>query len=175
MMGAETPAPMIRPYQPNTDLRELCDIYRRSVFGLARGLYDDRQLAAWAGWANDTDRVAAFLVECSVLVATVDDVPAAFVALGPPDHLALLYTAPPFSRRGIATRLLAAAEDLARAAGVRRIDTDASRASRPLFIKAGYRVMKRESSEYSGMRFERFVMAKELGARSSVGDAPGPR
>jgi putative acetyltransferase len=110
------------------------------------------------------------------MVAEEEGRPIAFGQFEPVDHLALLYTAGGYARRGIASRLYDVLEEQARAQGVAGIHTEASRISRPFFLKRGYVVSEVERSLYRGVEFERFKMRKELvsigSARAVKGDIP---
>lgn len=96
------------------------------------------------------------------LVALCDSRIAAFGQLHPADHIALLFTAPAFARRGCATRLYAALEARASAAGTLRVHTEASRIARHFFLKMGFRVIEAETVARNGVPLERFRMEKQI-------------
>jgi putative acetyltransferase len=98
----------------------------------------------------------------TTLVAEFDGRVAAFGQLHPQDHLALLYTAPAFSRRGIGRTIAAALEERACQAGCALIHTTATRLSRPLFESRGWVLDEVERSPHRGVVFERYRMSKLL-------------
>ena len=47
-------------------------------------------------------------------------------------------------------------------AGCMRLDTDASHLSKPVFERAGWRMLEKQMSVRGGLEFERFQMVKKL-------------
>lgn len=131
--------------------------------------YSPQQIAAWAarhpGPARYRERVAGG----HVIFVAVDgeDIPVAYALLEPDGHLDRLYNHPLHTRNGLAGKLLAAAEDHARAGGIGRIYTEASELARPSFERAGYVVTHRRDFEiaYDGtaVAIHNYAMEKLLG------------
>lgn len=67
-------------------------------------------------------------------------------------HVRMLFTDPAATRSGIASRLLAHALDHARNHGTTNFTTDASRLSRPVFARAGFRPMGHRLRGIAGAR-----------------------
>jgi len=143
------------------DEAPLAALYREAVLRIGSAAYDPPQLQAWAAWAGG-DNFRNQLRLGVTLVAICDERVAAFGQLHPADHVALLFTAPEFARRGCATRLYAALEARASAVGTLRLHTEASRISRHFFLKMGFFVVEAESVERSGVHIERFRMEKQI-------------
>jgi putative acetyltransferase len=140
----------------------LAVLYRDSVLGLGPTAYDPGQVRVWASFPDDAAAFQALLERGGTWVLEHDGEPAAFGQLYPVDHVSLLYTGTRFVRRGFATAVHRLLEDEARAGGVARLTTNASRISRPFFERAGYLVREREIVDRGGVAFERFRMEKRL-------------
>lgn len=151
----------IRPYVSD-DLPALAAVYRDAVEGLGAAEYSAEQIAVWAAFADDHDAFQERLSEGFALVAEMDAVVAAFCHLHPLDHISLLYTATRFARQGLATAVYRGVEDYARDHGQTRLNTDASKISRPFFAREGYKVVRVEQVERLGIVFERYTMEKRL-------------
>jgi putative acetyltransferase len=145
------------------DAPALAELYRDSARVLAATAYSPEQVAVWASYPDDFVSFRDRLRNGVSLVSMVGDQIAAFGQLDPMDHIALLYTGAPFARRGHATAIYERLESIARAHGVLRLRTTASRLSRPLFARQGFTLLEVEHTRYKGIEFERFKMEKRLG------------
>jgi putative acetyltransferase len=143
------------------DEAALAALYRDAVHNICCDAYDARQVQAWAAYA-DEERFRHQLRLGLTLMAVCGARIAAFAQLHPADHVALLYTAAAFARHGYATRLYAALEARASAAGTQRLLTEASRIARHFFLKMGFRVIEPQVVERHGVAFERFRMEKQI-------------
>lgn len=155
---------VIRPLQP-TDLQQVLAVYRDAVLSQAAGLYSRAQVVAWAAEASGNPAISEALgrgyglVSCAAgSFASIE----AFALLDPPDRLALLYCRGRSSRQGRGSALLAALEEHARAHGQRRLRTEASRLSRPLLERRGWRVEAPEDVIFAGLPFHRWRMIRDL-------------
>lgn len=162
---------IIRPCTPG-DIEALAHIYRTSVLAIGITAYTDRQAAVWASFPDDSEAFSRLLGQGHALLAEIDGEPAAFCHLHPRDHISLLYTAPAHARRGLATAVYGAIEDLARADGQPVLTTDASRLSRPFFERQGFVVRRTEETIRQGVSFERFQMEKRLDRAPALQPAP---
>ena len=162
---------IIRPCTPD-DFDALAEIYRASVLAIGITAYTARQAAVWAAFADDSAAFTKLLGQGHALLAEIDGEPAAFCHLHPGDHISLLYTAPAHARRGLATAVYRAIEDIARAGGQQVLTTDASRLSRPFFERQGFVVRRTEETIRQGVSFERFQMEKRLDRSPALQPAP---
>lgn len=151
---------LVRPYRLE-EVSGLARLYRDAVLELAVGHYDEAQRAQWASWAAG-EEFAPSLADGLTLVAEIDGQPGGFGQLHPEHHVRLLYTSPDYTRRGCATAVYRSMERHARECRVQSLTTDASRVSRPLFEKEGFRVIQREVVDRGGVSFERIRMVKDL-------------
>ena len=147
----------IRPYR-SEEARALAGIYRDAIAGLGADAYSPRQLATWAAFACQHEAFAAKLQQGLTLVSTHGGTIAGFAQLDPLDHIALLFTAAAFARRGHASRLCDALETHAFGRGVEVLRTEASHVAKPFFLGRGWRVVEPETVEVDGVEFECFKM-----------------
>ena len=74
----------------------------------------------------------------------------------------MLFVHPDHHRKGVATALLATAEAAARAAGLKRMHTEASLTARPAFEASGYSVIAAQTVQFNGQSYRNFRMEKRL-------------
>ena len=157
----------IRPYR-DEDAEALSALALAAIRVVGAHGYSQAQVAAWAarhpGAAMYRDRVADGHV--IFVAADAEDRPVAYALLESDGHLDRLYNHPDHTRRGLATRLLIAAETYARIEGMVRLYTEASELARPAFERAGYLVThKREFAiDHDGQSvpIHNYAMEKKL-------------
>ena len=134
----------LRPYR-DSDAESLSALAVASIRAVGARAYSPEQVEAWAsrqsGASIYRERVAVGHVIFVALDG--DDQPVAYALLEPDGHLDRLYCHPDHTSKGLAARLLAAAEDQARELGLERLYTEASELARPAFERAGYAVERR--------------------------------
>jgi putative acetyltransferase len=158
-----------RHYVPGVDAPALAALFRASVTTLAASRYDAVQRAAWAAGADDLADFDARLARGVTLVAWCEGSPVAFAQLFPLDHVEMLYVAPAWSRRGLATALIARLEALAREARASVLSVDASALARPVFERAGFSLIAAEWVLRDGVSLPRFHLCKPLHAANLSG------
>ncbi|MEQ9618471.1 MAG: GNAT family N-acetyltransferase [Deltaproteobacteria bacterium] len=151
----------IRQYT-GSDIDKLAKVYRDSVLELGKGHYDPERLRVWASFSDETGEFGNLLESGYTLVAEATDGPFAFGALNPVDHISLLYTMKGHSRTGVATAIYRELEAHSLSAGIIILRTEASRVSKPFFLKMGFEIVETETALRKGLRFERFKMKKML-------------
>ena len=166
-----TPPITLRPFEPG-DLQCVAALYTASVHGLGAAHYDPAQLVAWAPRPPDADEWAARLSALKTLIADRDGVSAGFIAHEPSGHIALLFTAPAFARRGVATALYEAVEHELIGSGVNVLTTFASLLARPFFASQGFTVVAAEDALRNGVRLRRYSMRKVLRSDHEKNFAP---
>lgn len=146
----------------DADLASLAVIYADAIRHLGPRHYTAAQVAAWAAFADDAGRFRQWVVSAATTVAVDDqDQAVGFAGLIDPGHVASLFVAPPWQRRGVGSSLLRALLAQARERGVARITTHASEFSRPLFERFGFRVSAVEQGDVGGVTIERYAMRTE--------------
>lgn len=153
----------MRPYQ-GTDLKHVVDLFVEAVHEGAREHYDPAQLSAWAPQPPDMSAWERRLMALEVVVAEEMERIVGFIAYEPNGHVDLLYVAPAFARRGIATMLYEGVEARLNDAGVSTLQVEASLVARPFFEAQGFRVREEQNASVRGSTLRRFAMAKQLAA-----------
>jgi putative acetyltransferase len=151
-----------RRYVAGRDAAPLAALFRATILALAAPHYDAEQRAAWASGADDLDAFDARLARGVTLVAEHAAEPVAFGQLFPCDHVEMLYVAPDWTRRGLASALIARLEALAREARASTLDTNASLLARPVFERAGFSLVMEESVRRGSVSLPRFHLCKPL-------------
>jgi len=152
----------LRPYL-SSDATALANLFRASVETLAEEDYSAAQCEAWSTLADDEERFAKKLGEQLTLVALVGGEIAGFASLKGADMLDMLYVAPRFARKKVATTLVDALEKLAAARGAGKIATDASDTAKPLFAARGYEATARNVLPMGDESIANTSMSKALG------------
>jgi putative acetyltransferase len=150
------------------DVPALAALYADAVRAAGPAYYDPAQVDAWAAFA-DEPRFRRFVLDPLTLVAENMGAGAeggiiGFAGLRKDGHVTALYVHPDRMRSGIASALLRAVVERAEAQGLRRLTTDASKVSRPVFARHGFRVEAVETVERRGATFERYRMVRDLRA-----------
>jgi len=153
----------IRP-SLDSDLAAVTELFTASVHQLASSDYDAAQCAVWAPRPPDAEVWRERLSSRQTLVAEEGGSLAGFIAFEEDGHIDLLFTAPSFARRGVASLLLQSAESRLSVAGVGGLFTEASLTARPFFERHGFTVTEEEQVQRGGVSFRRFAMHKPLRA-----------
>lgn len=153
----------IRPYR-DEDAEALAEIMAAAIRDIGPRAYSAEQVAAWIARHPGAERFRERVAEGDVIVLGVDghDRPVAYALLQPDGHLDHLYNHPAHTRRGLAVRLLAEAETLARGWNVRRLYTEASDLARPSFERAGYVMTHKREFAIDGVPIHNWAMEKAL-------------
>jgi len=151
----------IRAARPG-DLPDLVTLFRETVHALGRGHYTPQELAAWAPADLRPEDWAPRLARNTAIVAEEGGEPLGFAELSPEGAVDMLYVRKDRQGRGIASALLAELEAAARAAGLIRLTTNASRVAKPFFLARGFAVVAPQQVERRGISIENFRMEKTL-------------
>lgn len=145
-----------------TDLPSIVSLFTDSVHRLAVHSYTPEQRAAWAPEVPDLGQWRSRLSRVETLIAESEGTMAGFISFTSNGHIEFLFTAPAFSRRGVATLLYEAAVERLLGKGVRTLTTDASLEARPFFESRGFSVVEAQTVERDGVQLQRFAMARSL-------------
>jgi putative acetyltransferase len=154
---------IIRAYDDD-DLEAVARIYTDAVHELATGHYDEAQREAWAPTEPDSSFWRERMAKVVTLVAEADGDRLGFVSFERTGYVDLLFVDPRHARRGVATRLYAAAEEALLDGGALELTTHASLVARPFFERQGFVVEHAEDVERHGAILRRFAMRKSLSA-----------
>lgn len=151
----------VRPYG-EADFESLVSLFTSSVHILAAPHYDVVQRAAWARQPPDRERWRKRLATLRTLIAEAEHQSAGFVSYDDRGHIDLLYTAPGFQRRGVASLLYLHVERALRSSGVSELFTEASVVAHPFFEHQGFRVVEEQAVDFGGVSFRRYLMCKSI-------------
>jgi putative acetyltransferase len=153
---------IIRPCRV-TDAPGLAALYHRAVREGAAAHYTEAQRAAWSPAPPNGEEWRRRLVEADTILAELADRLLGFMTLDlGTGWLDFAYVAPEAMGQGVAETLYAVLEGRARAAGLSRIETEASLLAERFFTRRGWLVEKRQEVERNGVRLPNAVMAKSL-------------
>ena len=144
-----------------SDVDLLADVYADAVRMLGPQLYSAEQVEAWAA-AVKQPAFRDFVLRPMTFVAVADDRPIGFSGVEEDGHVASLYVAGAWTRRGVGSALLTRVLLHAESQSIRKLHTEASRFSRPLFARFGFDVAETQHVTYNDVVFERWLMRKDL-------------
>jgi tRNA1(Val) A37 N6-methylase TrmN6/GNAT superfamily N-acetyltransferase len=153
----------IRPYHIE-DTAGLVGLFRRSVREAAAAHYSAAQRLAWAPDYIDQTAFAMRRTGKHTWVAEIGGVLAGFTDLEPDGHIDMLYVSADHQRRGVASVLYRAVEQMARGQGLSRLHVEASLVARPFFEAKGFQVLAEQSVPRGDQQLTNFRMEKRLDA-----------
>lgn len=153
----------IRPYR-DEDAGALAEVIAAAIRDIGPHAYSAEQVAAWSARHPGAERFRERVAGGDVIVVAVngEDQPVAYALLQKDGHLDHLYNHPAHTRRGLANRLLAEAESLARDWNVTRLYTEASDLARASFERAGYVMTHKREFAIEGVPIHNWAMEKAL-------------
>lgn len=154
---------IIRKYRIQ-DLSPVVLLFTDSVHELTAAAYDETQRYAWASRTPHLDTWRQRLDSLETLVAEEGSDLAGFISYDTDGTIDLIFTAPNFARRGIASALYHEAEKQLIALGVKELTTESSVVARPFFERHGFEVVDEQRVTVRGAQFLRYNMRKTLQA-----------
>jgi GNAT superfamily N-acetyltransferase len=136
------------------DLPTLAALYAAAARTLGPQVYSPAQVAAWASFGTDTEVFRDYILSAQTWVA--GEPAQGFCGIDASGEVHSLYVRADLTRQGLGTRLLAHAMVQARRQGVSRFSAWATPFSRPVFERAGLRLVQTVSEPYQGVLFERY-------------------
>jgi putative acetyltransferase len=153
----------IRTYRIQ-DLSPVVRLFTDSVHELTAGAYDETQRFAWASRTPHLDTWRQRLESLETLVAEEGQDLAGFISYDDDGTIDLVFTAPNYARRGIASTLYHEAEQQLIAKGAKELKTEASVVAKPFFERHGFEVVDEQRVTVRGAQFLRYNMRKDLTA-----------
>ncbi|MGA0607361.1 GNAT family N-acetyltransferase [Phenylobacterium sp. VNQ135] len=153
----------IRPYDP-ADAPEMARLYFDSAREIGARRYSAEQVAAWAPVPVDPEVVRRRAADGRMtwVAAGADGAVLGYCDLEPDGHVDHLYCRPDAAGKGVASALLDALLDGARAAGMPRLYVEASELARGLFARKGFTVERRRDFEVRGVAIHNYAMERRL-------------
>ena len=152
----------IRDYRPN-DLESAVTLIHRSIRELASRDYSPAQIAAWAPDPPDATSWAERLARGGAFIAERGDHIAGLARIDDTGHVDLLFVHPDAEGRGVARALLEHLCSWARANGIETLISHVSITARPVFERAGFRVLETQEVERRSVRLRNFRMVRHIG------------
>lgn len=146
----------LRRYQ-QSDCEELAKLFYNTVHTVNAKDYTKKQLDVWATGQVDLAKWNLTLQEHYSIVAIENGVIVGFGDIDKTGYLDRLFVHADYQGRGIATAICNQLEQAVQ----RDITTHASITAKPFFEKRGYKVVKKQQVERSGIFLANFVMEKE--------------
>lgn len=152
----------IRSYAEG-DAPRLAGIFHRAVHEGAANRYSEAERKAWSPVRPDTRSWQLRLSEAETVVAETDAGPVGFMSLDlSRAYVDLAFVLPEVMGTGVAAALYCVLEGRARAHGLTVLTTEASLLAEPFFLRQGWRVIRRQEVERSGVLLRNAAMEKAL-------------
>ena len=147
----------IRDYEKD-DAAATLALFERAITTTGRVRYTEEQVGAWLGGPRELAQWNAERLAVHTFVAELDGAVAGFADLDEKGYVDRLFVDPAFGRRGVAHALLLHVRTSAERKGLSELTTHASLVARPVFERAGFRVVHEEVVRRGGVALVRFFM-----------------
>ena len=152
----------IRPYA-EADARATLSVFLAAVTETASLHYSAEQIAAWARPdERDVNKWNSARKSLNSYVATIGAEVAGFADVGDDGYIDMMFVAPKFGRRGVASALLAHLHHIAVGVGASELYTNASITARPFFEKHGFTVVAEQHPVTLGVEMTNYRMMLRL-------------
>ena len=142
------------------DQLELKKVYFDSIQSIDEKIYCKEQKRAWSSQAWDNPDINKSISKGKGWLLSEKGIIVAFATRYPNNRVALFYCKGKFQRKGCGTKLLHKLEDEAKKEGLKSLSTEASLISYALFLKKGWKVIRKEKVIINNIFFERYKMIK---------------
>lgn len=153
---------LVRSFIPG-EAHALGQVFHRAVHEGASLRYTPEECAAWSPEPPRGRMWEDRLAEAETVVAETGAGPVGFMSLDMGRaYLDLAFVLPEAMGRGVAAALYAVLEGRARAAGLKRLTTEASLLAEPFFARQGWGLVQRQRVERHGVLLRNALMEKAL-------------
>lgn len=143
-----------------SDIPSLAKLYSDSVKAIAPQQYSPAQVQMWASFSAETESFRKFILEPITFVAEENNILLGFSGVTNQGHLASIYVHGDYHRQGIGSKLLEKVLEYAQINKIKRLYSEASEFSKPLFEKFGFETYDQEKVERNGVLFTRYLMQR---------------
>ena len=143
------------------DQLDLKKIYFDSIQSLDEKIYCQAQKSAWSSQAWNNPNFDKSITKGKWCLLSERGNIVAFATRYPDHRIALFYCKGKFQRKGYVSKLLYKLEDEAKKEGLNYLSTEASLISYALFLKKGWKVIRKEKVIINNIFFERYKMIKK--------------
>lgn len=151
---------MIRIFQRG-DHRAVAEIFVRAVHEIASEVYTREECLAWSDVEPNYEHWRKRCELKRPFVAVTDGVVSGFLELDPDGYIDCAYVNPDFARRGVISGLIAHAVETCFAMRVASLRVEASICAKPVFEKAGFRMVREKFADVKGQRLRNYEMVME--------------
>ncbi len=144
------------------DQLELKKVYFDSIQSLDEKIYSQEQKLAWSSQAWHNSNFDKSITKGRGWLLSKQGIIIAFATRYPTDRIALFYCKGEFQRKGYGSKLLHKLEEEAKKEGLDSLSTEASLISYKLFLKNGWKILRKEKTIINNIFFERYKMTKIL-------------
>lgn len=141
------------------DLPALATLYAHSARTLGPQVYTPEQVQAWQRFGRVGPAFETYVLQADTWLAEDAEGPLGFCGIDVQGEVRSLYVRAGATRRGLGSALLDHALAQARAGGLRHFEAWATPFSRPVFGRAGFRLVRTVVEDFEGVRFERYRVA----------------
>lgn len=146
------------------DVPEMQDLFRSTVLNVNCRDYTKEETEDWASCGDSEERFKELVSQnCFVGAFNEEGCLVGYSSMNAGGYLHSMFVHKDWQGRGVATRLLAAVEDIAGRYGVVEITSEVSLTARPFFERKGYEVVKAQKRRANKLELTNFVMRKLLG------------
>ena len=147
---------IIRRYEIS-DCKYVAELFYNTVHFINSRDYTEEQLNVWATGNIDLEQWNQSLMLNFSFVAVEDELIVGFGDIDSTGYLDRLYVHKDFQNQGIATAIC---DELECNFNESKVTTHASITARPFFEKRGYKVIKKQNVERSGVVLQNYIMEK---------------
>ena len=144
------------------DQLQLKKVYFDSIQSLDEKIYIKAQKMAWSSQAWNNPNFDKSITQGNGWLLSEDGIIVAFATRYPNNRIALFYCKGKFQRKGFGSRLLTKLEYEAKKEGLDSLSTEASLISYKLFLKNGWKIIRKEKVNINNIFFERYKMIKPI-------------
>ncbi|MDU2489913.1 MAG: GNAT family N-acetyltransferase [Clostridium celatum] len=155
---------IIRRYE-TSDCKYVAELFYNTVHFINSKDYTEEQLNVWATGNIDLEQWNQSLMSNFSFVAVEDELIVGFGDIDRTGYLDRLYVHKDYQNKGIATEICDKLECIL---NVDKIITHASITARTFFEKRGYKVIKKQSVERSGVLLQNYIMEKKIIGRVNI-------
>jgi len=142
------------------DQLELKKVYFDSIQSLDEKIYSKERKRAWSSQAWNNPNFSESIIKGKGWLISTEGIIIAFATRYPTNRIALFYCKGKFQRKGYGSKLLLKLEDDAKKEGLDSLYTEASLISYELFLKNGWKIIRKEKVIINNIFFERYKMTK---------------
>ena len=144
------------------DQLELKKVYFDSIQSLDKKIYSQEQKRAWSSQAWDNPIFDKSITQGKGWLISEKGIIIAFASRYPDNRISLFYCKGNYQRKGYGSKLLYKIENEAKKEGLDSLSTEASLISYKLFLKNGWKIIRKEKVTINNIFFERYKMNKIL-------------